>query len=298
MNQITIKSPAKVNLYLEVKDLREDGYHNIETIFQKINLCDEITLSEISSGIRLVCNNRDVPTDHNNLAYRAVVLLKGMVRRLPGLEIRIKKKIPVAGGLGGGSSNAASVLLGVKSLCQINVSQDKLMELGKKLGADVPFFISGFNTALGTGRGDEIVPLVNNLKLWLVLVNPGVKISTKDIYGSLSLKIGLTKDKRDVKILSRALQAGDLNIACKALYNRLEDVVTKRYDMVSQVKDRLNNFGARGVLMSGSGPTVYGITATREEAMRLRNKITSEGWGVFIARNFSCAERSGHDGDN
>lgn len=296
MNQITIKSPAKVNLYLEVKDLREDGYHNIETIFQKINLCDVITLSEISSGIRLVCNNRDVPTDYNNLAYRAIVLLKDMVRRLPGLEIRIKKKIPVAGGLGGGSSNAASVLLGVKSLCQINVSQHKLMELGKKLGADVPFFISGFNTALGTGRGDEIVPLVNNLKLWLVLVNPGVRISTKDVYGSL--KIGLTKDKGGVKILSRALQAGDLNIACKALYNRLEDVVTKRCGMVSQVKDRLNNSGARGVLMSGSGPTVYGIASTREEAMRLRDKITSEGWGVFIARNFSCAERSGHDGDN
>ncbi len=296
MNQITIKSQAKVNLYLEVKDFRKDGYHNIETIFQKINLCDVITLSEISKGIRVVCNNKDVPTDYNNLAYRAIVLLKDMVRRLPGFEIRIKKKIPVAGGLGGGSSNAASVLLGVKSLCRINVSQDKLMELGKKLGADVPFFISGFNTALGTGRGDEIVPLVNNLKLWLVLVNPGVGISTKDVYGSL--KIGLTKDKGGVKILSRALQAGDLNIACKALYNRLEDVVTKRCGMVSQVKDRLNHFGASGVLMSGSGPTVYGITATREEAMRLRDKITSEGWDVFIARNSNCAERSGHDGDN
>ncbi len=296
MNQITIKSPAKVNLYLEVKDLRQDEYHNIDTVFQKITLYDEITLSERTKGIKLICDNKDVPVNHCNLAYKAIRLLNGVVKGLPGIEISIKKIIPVAGGLGGGSSNAASVLLGLKKLWQIKVSQKRLMELGRVLGADVPFFISGFGTAVGRERGDRLTPIANNLSFWLVLVNPGIKISTKEVYNSL--KIGLTKDRGGVKIISHAIREGSLNMVCRGLYNRLEESVTKRCKVVSQIMEKLRSFGAMGVAMSGSGPTVYGITSTREEAMRLRDMIVREGWSIFIARNVNYAERGGSDGDN
>lgn len=260
---IKIRSPGKVNLFLEVLGRRSDGYHEVQTILQTIGLYDEISLREQARGIRISSQAMDLPKDKENLVHQAAQLLQqeGGVDR--GVEIAIDKNIPIASGLGGGSSDAAATLVGLNRLWNLGIAEGDLYRLACRLGTDVPFFLKG-GTALATGRGDELTH-VSPPGLWLILLVPGFKISTAQAYKSL----GLTKGPRGIKMMMIALRSGNASSIGKALYNRLEEAILPRYPVIGQIKDRLDRVGVAGCLMSGSGPAAFGLVQTREKAFEI-----------------------------
>jgi len=293
MQSITLKSPAKLNLYLKVLNRRQDGYHNIITLFEKIDLCDEITLLPSSCGIKIKCNDPSLPTGSSNLAFKTARILQKATGVQKGVEIYIDKKIPIAAGLGGGSSNAASVLLGLNKLWRLRIGTAELKRLGAGIGADVPFFLTGHNFAVGKGIGEDLRPLRLRNSLWHIMLCPKKGLSTKKIYSALKAKktrskIDLTGAANDVKILTRALTTNNINILGKSLYNDLEAPAIKNLKAIARHKDILGQFGVKGVLMSGSGPTVFGIVPSREEAIALRRKLTSKGnrFRVFAVKTY------------
>ena len=284
---ITLKAPAKVNLFLDVLGKRSDGYHDIVTVFERIDICDKITISKKAhKGITVSCNG-GIP-ERENLAYKAACLIFSKGRLKEGLNVEIKKKIPVASGLGGGSSDAASTLIGINKLFKLDYRKDVLMELAKSIGADVPFFVSERSFAIGKERGDRIGTLsFKPPNMWHLIVFPGIKKLTKDIYRALGLV--LTKRGSDVKILLHALKRGDLHLIKEAAYNRLEDPALDRHPGLSALKSNLVRLGMEGALLAGSGPTIFAIMRTRKEAVSLKEKILeaigmkAEGWQMFVA---------------
>ena len=295
---MVLNSYAKLNLYLEILNLRKDNYHNIKTLFQRIDLCDKIILRKLKGQeIRVVCDNPSVPLDQTNLCYRSAKLLQEACHIKEGVQIRIIKRIPVGAGLGGGSSNAATVLLGLNKLWKTNLSREKLGVLGKLVGADVPFFIYNASFAIGERRGDRIKPLrdISGLRLWHILVVPKIKVSTPLIYrkwdeflGKKSKASGLTIPSHGVKILISSLRKSNLAFLDELLFNSLEAVTTKLYPEVKRVKVTLGSYGLKSILMSGSGPAVFGIVSSRKEAVTLVRKLRKldKSWQVFATRTF------------
>ncbi|MBI3990594.1 MAG: 4-(cytidine 5'-diphospho)-2-C-methyl-D-erythritol kinase [Candidatus Omnitrophica bacterium] len=266
--EIFLKAPAKINLYLEAVRKRPDGYHDIETIFQRVKLYDDIYLEEKESGITVDC--KEIPQEEN-LVYKAALLLQAESCFSKGARIKLIKNIPLGSGLGGGSSDAASVLLGLNSMWGLGWDRDRLISIGKKLGADVPFFVSETGTALGSGRGDEISALENNLGGWVVLVTFPFCVSTKEVYEGL--KIRLTKPPGDVKLLIDLLRSGRWEGLGLCLYNGLEEVTIRKHPEILSIKNRLIEEGATGALMSGSGPSVFGIFKEKGKAKEACEKI-------------------------
>lgn len=283
---IKLKAPAKINLYLNVLKKRADGYHDIETIFEKISLCDDIVLKKRKHGIRLFCRHKDLTQDSRNLGFRAAQALLGKADGNPGVEITIDKKIPVACGLGGGSSDAASVLLGLNRLLSLGLHQRQLLDIAVQLGADVPFFILPAARAVGRGKGEILTPLKLRRKRWYILVIPRLKVSTRRMYQDPRLT--LTKRPRSAKIVLRALEEENITSLNKYTYNSFEPVVQGRYKQISKVKKALKSLGVQTTLMSGSGPCVFGICATRREAIKIREelRIREKDWQVIVAKTF------------
>lgn len=282
-------SYAKLNLYLEVVNIRKDNYHNIKTLFERIDLSDKIILKSLrDKKIKIACNLPAVPKDDTNLAYLSAKLLQDTFKINRGVEIKIIKRILVGAGLGGGSSNAATVLMGLNKLWRLSLTQDKLLDLARVIGSDVPFFIYNSPFALGYGRGDKVKPLklLNNLKLWHILVVPQIKVSTPLIYKNWDIYAGLTKPKYNVKILNLALRKRNLSLPGEALFNGLEKITTRLYPEVNQIKERLKNLGLKSILMSGSGPAVFGVVSSRKEAISLKRQLRKENrsWKIFITR--------------
>lgn len=292
MKNLTLNSYAKVNLYLEVLNKRRDGYHSIKTIFERISLCDQIILRpRPDKKVRIICNSPLVPKGASNTACRSAKLLQETFAVDKGVDIKIIKRIPVGAGLGGGSSNAAFVLLGLNKLWKLNLSRDKLVGFAKKIGCDVPFFLYDTPFAQGLGRGDKIIPLkgLGNMRLWHILVVPKVHVSTPVIYKKwdiFSRKAGLTKIKSNVNILNLALKRNDPYLLGKVLYNSLEEVTAKLYPVIKQVKDTLSFLGLKIILMSGSGPAVFGVVSSGKEAVILCKRLKKESrlWQVFVVR--------------
>ena len=295
---MVLNSYAKLNLYLEVLSLRKDNYHNIKTLFERICLCDKIILKpRRDKSIKVSCNNPDVPCDNTNLCYCSAKLLQGKFNVECGADIRIIKRIPVGAGLGGGSSNAACVLLGLNKLWKLGLSRKKLIQLGKQIGADVPFFIYNIPFALGEDRGDKIRPLKGlfGVRLWHILVVPKIKVSTPLIYrkwdeflAKKSTVSELTMPRYDVKILLSGLRKNELAERGELIFNSLQSVTAKLYPEVRRVKDKLASLGANSILMSGSGPAVFGVFSSRKEAVNLGRKLQKENnsWRIFITRTF------------
>ena len=255
MKELVIESPAKVNLALEIINKRADGYHNIETVFQEIGLKDKIYISE-ADEFKLTCNNKLVPIARDNIIYTAWELLKLHKKDdNTGLRVHLEKDIPIAAGLAGGSSNAASMLLGLNEFWNLGLSIVDLIEIAKKIGADVPYFIYG-GTAYGTGRGDELQALnsFNNRKI--LLVNSGYGVSTKYIYENLDLK---ENKPVDFKPLLQAINNGENKSIYPKLINRLESVTIELKPDIQVIKNDMLELGAEVSLMCGSGPTVFGI---------------------------------------
>ena len=260
-----IQAHAKVNLYLDVIGKRTDGYHEIETIFHSIGLHDDVYLRKRADRqIRVHCEHPHVPSDPRNLAYRAAKLLLDDTPDLNGVNIKIVKRIPVAAGLGGGSADAAAVLCGMNALFDLGLTRAELMQLGVQLGADVPFCILG-GAALGRGIGEILTPLPPLEKTWILLANPGFAISTAWVYQQINLS--LTAPQKNVTMLTRYLQNGELFNVVRHLYNGLEVPVLAKYPAVAEIKTKLGNCpGSCGVLMSGSGATVVAFMRNQDQA--------------------------------
>lgn len=274
-------SPAKVNLHLKVLRKRGDGYHDIATLLQKISLYDEIHFHTRKEGIALRCPDSSLPENADNLVYRAAQALFARASYTGGIEITVIKHIPVAAGLGGGSSDAATVLTTLNDMLGFNYPDDELMKMGVKLGADVPFFIAG-NAAWAFGIGDRLKAAENIPFLWFVLVNPRVELSTKLVYEKLNLR--LTKKTIHYKV-PRFYTTADL---ISGLHNDLEMVTLSLHPALQRIKDLLVEFGALGALVSGSGPTVFGVFEKEEAARKAEEalkKAEADAWSVFLAHS-------------
>ena len=262
---LRVQAHAKVNLYLNVLGKRTDGYHEIETIFHSIGLHDDIYLRKRTDRrITVHCEHPHVPSDPRNLAYQAAKLLLDDNPELNGADIRIQKRIPVAAGLGGGSADAAAVLCGMNALFDLGLTQTDLMQFGGQLGADVPFCILG-GAALGRGIGEILTPLPPLDEVWILLANPGFAVSTAWVYQQVNLS--LTRPQKNVTIMLRCLQHGDFFNVARHLYNGLEIPVLSKYPVIAEIKTKLNKYpGSCGVLMSGSGATVFAFMQSAVQA--------------------------------
>jgi len=269
-------SPAKVNLYLRVLAKRSDGYHDIQTLMQKISLSDEMIFSPIEHGIVIDCPDSILPENEDNIVYKAAYALLSHIDRPTGIHITIRKKIPIAAGLGGGSSNAATTLITLNEMMRFPFTIDDLMKIGSRIGADVPFFIFG-NTAWATGIGDQLSIAENIPPLWFVLINPSFEISTAMVYEKLNFR--LTKEMLEYR--SFPPYSYSLEDIAKGLYNDLEKVAFNLYPELRHLKELLIEEGAHGALMSGSGPTVFGIFTEEDKAAQAEKSLRKLGAGVW-----------------
>lgn len=267
---IQIKSRAKINLSLDVLGRRDNGYHDVEMVMQQINLYDIVTIEKSASGITLTCSDHFLPTDDKNLAYRAAQLMMDLFSLEVGFRIHIEKNIPIAAGLAGGSTNAAAVITGINELCQLGLSTQKLQEIGFQLGADIPFcFMEG--CAVARGLGEQLTPIRGFEHAWMVLVKPNFGVSTKEVYTQLNLDA--ITEHPDTSRMIQALENQNKFEIYTQMINVLESVTLKLYPKVSEIKSTLSEFGADSVLMSGSGPTVFGFFSTYERAKTAHKKL-------------------------
>lgn len=288
MKVVRVRSMAKVNLGLEVLGVRGDGYHELRTIFQTIDLHDVIELRPKAKGVTVVCDHPLVPQDGTNLAARAAVELGRHAGRRDGVEIRIEKRIPVGGGLGGGSSNAASVLLALDRLWRVGLGPAGLHSLARRLGADVPFFLTG-GTALGLGRGDEVYPLHSQVQASLVVVTPDRPVSTAAVFRRVDATLTPRENSYTIfRFVSRDLEGPG---AFRILQNDLEkaalDEAPDLARQVRRIRGLLLREGARLACLSGSGSSYFGLFDDADAARRARQALQSEGFRAFRARTVS-----------
>jgi 4-diphosphocytidyl-2-C-methyl-D-erythritol kinase len=273
-----ILSPAKVNLFLKVIGKRIDGYHDLMTLMCCIGLYDTVSLNVGNTNIAVSCNHPLVPEDESNLAYVAAHLFLNTLDKNEGVNIFIQKQIPVAAGLGGGSSNAAAVLLGLNRHYGNPFSKENLMSMGLSIGADVPFFIFQ-SPAIATGIGEKLkaYPGLENMRI--LLVSPGFSVSTAEVYKKLNL--GLTKCKKKPKRFLLNNQRFDPRWH---LFNDLESVTASKYPVINTVKKALLSHGALGALMSGSGPAVFGLFSDQDRASYANHALyRAYGWEMYLA---------------
>jgi 4-diphosphocytidyl-2-C-methyl-D-erythritol kinase len=288
---VRIRSYAKVNLGLEVLGVREDGYHELRTLFQTIDLHDDIALRERRHAVTVRCDHPLVPSDGANLAARAAEALRKHAGIEEGVEIEIRKRIPVGGGLGGGSSNAAAVLIGLDRLWGLGLGPQGLHQIARRLGADVPYFLLG-GTALGLARGDEVYPLHRQLRGHLVLVDPGFPVSTAAVFQRVDG--GLTPRENSSSIfyfVSRDLEGDE---AYRLLSNDLEEAALEEAPalarQVHRIRAVLVQEGSRLATLSGSGSTYFGLFQDVRRARRAQAALVAEGFRALRARTVSLDE--------
>lgn len=269
MNSITLKAKAKINLTLDVIGKRENGYHDLQMIMQTINLHDTIKIKKTKSpGIRLICNLPWLPTDERNIAYKAAKLFFEYSGIDGSVYINIYKRIPVSAGLAGGSTDAAAVLIGLNKIYHTNFSKRKLMELGVKLGADVPFCIMR-GTVLAEGIGEVLTPLKSLPYTYVLLAKPPISVSTAGVYKSLQLDE--IKEHPDTDAMVQAIKEENSDFVVHNMVNVLENVTIQENPQIQEIKQRMLEKGAISAMMSGSGPTVFGIFKTKDDAIKAAN---------------------------
>lgn len=268
---------------LEILGKREDGYHELATILQAVDLSDRLTLEE-AERIALTVSDPSLPASEENLAWRAAQLLREAAGIDRGVQITLDKRIPVAAGLGGGSSDAAAVLWGLNRLWGLGWPSSRLQELAVQLGMDVPFFL-GEGRALGTGRGERLQPLPSKGELALVLVNPHFPLSTREVYARVLPEI--MGDGQKVAALVAALAAGDVERVAQTVYNSLEAAVEPAYPLIAEIKRALREAGALGCVMSGSGPTVVGVARSLSHARHIAEALGSTSWRCWAVKTLS-----------
>lgn len=264
MDHIVLKSYGKINLGLDVLRRRPDGYHEVRMIMQTVGLYDILTMEKIAEDkISMSCNLSFLPTDDKNLVYRAAALMKEKYQIQTGVKIDLKKRIPVAAGMAGGSSNCAAALKGMNQLFDLGLSKEELCELGVTLGADVPYCIWG-GTALAEGIGEKLTRIEPMPKCYILIAKPGISVSTAFVYKNL--KLDQLEKHPDIDGMIECLKQEDLKGICDRLENVLETVTIPEYPIIQKVKEHLMDHDAIGALMSGSGPTIFGIFSDKKAA--------------------------------
>jgi 4-diphosphocytidyl-2-C-methyl-D-erythritol kinase len=280
--RISVKAPAKINLTLDVLAKRPDGYHEVEMVMTTVDLADRVDLTLREDGeITLDCSASFVPDDIRNHAYKAAVLLKERYQVRQGVRLYIDKQIPVAAGLAGGSSDAAATLRGLNQLWNLGLSLDELAEIGAEIGSDVPFCVYG-GTALAKGRGEQITHLGTPAPCWVILAKPPIGVSTPDVYGNL--RVDKIDNHPDTRQMLQAISEQDFSLMCQSLGNVLENVTLSLYPQVRQIKELMIASGADGVLMSGSGPTVFALVQKEAKVHRIYNALRGFVKDVFVVR--------------
>ena len=269
MSQVIRKAYAKINLGLDVLRRRPDGYHEVKMIMQTVGIYDVLTFAKSDTpGITLTVNHEELPCDKNNLIYKAAELVMQAYDIKEGVKIGLEKNIPIAAGMAGGSTDAAAVFHGLKELFELPMDLEEMKRLGVKIGADVPYCIVG-GTALSEGIGEILTELTAPPKAYLVIAKPDINVSTKFVYENLHADTLMYHP--DIDGMVEALEQGDLRGITDRLGNVLETVTEKEYPVITQIKELLKEKGAENALMSGSGPTVFGIfreEATAQEAYK------------------------------
>jgi 4-diphosphocytidyl-2-C-methyl-D-erythritol kinase len=298
MNSITLKARAKVNLVLQVLGKRRDGYHEIETLFERISLYDTIKISKIEKGIVVRCNKFLTKRPKDNLAYKAAEAILKRAKIKSGVKIGITKRIPVAAGLGGGSSDAAATLSGINRLFKLKLSRRRLMSIGSGIGADVPFFLLDAPFAVGRGIGDNLNIIESKRAFYHLLVCPGFKVGTKDVYNafdSLPSRYGpelvegpkrLTSRENGVKII---FSLTDLRGIEAALHNGLQRAAMSQNRNIVGISESLGQLLGKKFIVSGSGPSLFCLYGTRKEAAAAKNLVLRKipprnrrGWRLFV----------------
>ncbi len=280
-SQIKLLSPAKINLYLNVIGRYPGGFHRIDSIVERISLCDKITIEVTKTpGINIVSNNHKLAT-RQNLVFKAAQLIQKEFKFPGGFKIILQKNIPVGSGLGGGSSNAASALIGLQCLLGLKIDANRLFGMGARLGSDVNFFLAGCRFARLTGRGQKVEPLDIQKSYRHFIIWPGVSLATKKVYAGIDPK--LTKIFNSVKILQYALSQGDVSLIEQSLFNALERKAFSVCSRLRKVKVYLESKGIFAI-MTGSGSAFYSFSGNKPLS-RIRN-ILPKGWRVFEARTF------------
>jgi 4-diphosphocytidyl-2-C-methyl-D-erythritol kinase len=287
MKEITLSAPAKINTILRIVGRRPNGYHDLAMVMEKLNLKDELTLEAIPRGIELVIDGESDSgmAAQGNLVWKTAAALSEATGVKRGVRIRLKKRIPVAAGLGGGSSDAATTLIGLNELWDIGWSDEQLAKLGARLGADVPFFCYE-GTALVEGIGDRVVSIPKLPKMFILLINPGFAVSTKWVYNRYDAlsedRELLTVEGGDVRLPRLFETFRDVTVN---LVNDLEGVTVSAYPELNEIKKYLAGAGAEGVLMAGSGPTVFGLFQDKEKRDIAAGNIPKESWKVYATEN-------------
>lgn len=278
MDELTILMPAKINISINVKNKLASGYHSVEMIMQTIDLFDTITVEKTQSDISIQCDDPRLPCDQGNIAFKAAELFVSKCPYKGGAKITLKKSIPIAAGLGGGSSDAAGVLKALNELNNNCLTDIQLIQLSRQLGSDVAFFLSG-GTQLAKGKGDELTKLPGLEGIDILLVNPGFPVSTQWVYNNLDMdNLG---ERPNISNIINAIEAMDINYIAMNMKNVLESVTLKEHPELKTIKDKLIELGALGSLMSGSGPTVFGIFPDGDTAKTAKEEILKQYTNVY-----------------
>jgi len=278
-----ILAPCKINLFLEVKNKRADGYHNIESIMVPVSLFDELEFKKAKEGISLSCSCGSIPVDDRNLVIRAARRLQDELKVKEGAKITLTKNIPVGAGLGGGSSDAAATLKCLLKLWKKRISRKKLMTIASSIGADVPFFINN-RIAMVKGVGEKILPLKYMEKIYFVIVYPGFEVSTGWAYNNLGFPL---TNRRKIHKIKSLLESGKGSDEWGLyLYNRLEGAVFQKYPKISLIKEKIRSMGYLS-LMSGSGSSIFGVVPSRRAGERLRKRLAPLGLKAWVVESVS-----------
>ncbi len=280
MKQIRLKAMAKINLGLDVVRKREDGYHEVRMIMQTVNLYDKLFISVSEKpGIRLKTNLSFLPVNENNLIYKAAKLLMDEFDIKKGVDIQLQKFIPVAAGMAGGSTDAATTLIGMNQLFDLNLSRRQLMERGVKLGADVPYCVAG-GTALSEGIGEVLTRLPDVPRGYVLIAKPGISVSTKFVYSNLKLDTVTAHPDIDAQV--EAIHQQDFRKMAGLMGNVLESVTIPAYPIIQKIKDFMMQQGAVNAMMSGSGPTVFGLFTNQRQAEAACEKMRESGLAKMV----------------
>lgn len=278
-DKIIVRAPAKLNLFLEVLSKRADGFHEIVSVMQEISLYDELSFSPAPEGFQLRSSDPGLPQGNDNLIIRAAQALALALKEARGANVELVKRIPTGAGLGGASSDAAATLVAVAKLWGRSVRQEVLLELAQSLGSDVPFFLQG-GGALCRGRGEMVTPLNLRRRLYFVLVCPAVSASTEAVYEKLALH--LTNTGKEIQYFLEVLDGGSLKELGESLFNRLERPALELYPSLRKARKALEEVGAVGVSMSGSGSAYFGLCQDKEEAEGLRDRLRAQDIGEIL----------------
>lgn len=287
MDSIRLKARAKINLGLDVLGKREDGYHEVRMVMQTIGIYDRLILTKIpEEEIRITSNLAFLPVNENNLVYKAIKLLKDEYHFPGGVSVDLNKFIPVAAGMAGGSTDAASTMFGVNRLFGLNLSMGKMMELGVRLGADVPYCVMR-GTALAEGIGEKLTRITPVPHMWILIAKPQINVSTRLVYEQLDM--GGIQKHPDIDGIIRAIEAQDVVRIAQSMGNVLENVTVPLYPVIETIKQDMLSHGAINAMMSGSGPTVFGIFPDEQTTLACQAFLKKKGDArqVYITENFN-----------